>query len=113
MDHETGKAIGSAMFAREIREAGLDNVPCAWSSDGRLSFHDDVSAEDRAAVIALAEAHNSAAGAAEDAAAADERQLRPAAREAWIDEQMLARGAEADAPAEVKAWRAARLARGG
>lgn len=49
--------INAALFGHELREAGL-HEGVSFSEDGDLTFRDDVSAQARAAVEALRDAHD-------------------------------------------------------
>ena len=50
------KAIGET-FARELDAAGIQDRRFSWGADGVIEFHPDVSAETRAAVLAVYGAH--------------------------------------------------------
>lgn len=51
------KKIG-ATFGAELIAAGLSGVPLSFGGNGEINFGEDVSAGDRAAVIAVYEAHD-------------------------------------------------------
>lgn len=53
------KAIG-AHFFKELEAASLSGLPFSWSEDGVFCFDESISSQDRAAVLAVFEAHDPA-----------------------------------------------------
>jgi hypothetical protein len=51
------KPIGRT-FANEVRAAGLHGLPFGWNGDGRFEWGDDITEAQRAAVLAVYEAHD-------------------------------------------------------
>lgn len=51
------KPIGKT-FAKELAAAGLSGLPISWGSDGNINFSDAVSDAEKAAVLAVYEAHD-------------------------------------------------------
>lgn len=50
------KKIGSSIAA-ELAAAGLDGLPFSWGADGEITFGDAMTVEQRAAVVAVFDAH--------------------------------------------------------
>lgn len=51
------KTIG-ATFSQELETAGLSGLPFAWGEDGEISFGEEMTNEQKAAVMAVYERHD-------------------------------------------------------